>query len=137
MCFGGGCWLPEGGSQAANSHPGRLSTHVQVLLYNGGAYCVVYDLSGLFLGRGRRAPAAKAVKVREDNRLSKKPWLGKCLGGWCSRHLKVYPVDVRLTWPVAKRGRPRRRYIPDILSMPAEDMLANAKWQTVSWRTWG
>src|SRR5215813_13989982 len=51
------------------------------------------------------------------------------------RHLKVYPVDVRLTWPVAKRGRPRRRYIPDILSMPAEDMLANAKWQTVSWRT--
>jgi hypothetical protein len=47
--------------------------------------CVVYDLSGLFLGRGRRAPAAKAVKVREDNnRLSKKPWLGKCLGGWYS-----------------------------------------------------
>ena len=42
---------------------------------------------------------------------------------------------MRLTWPVAKRGRPRRRYIPDILSMPAEDMLANAKWQTVSWRT--
>ena len=51
------------------------------------------------------------------------------------RHLKVYPVDVRLIWPVAKRGRPRRRYIPDILSMPAEDMLADAKWQTVSWRT--
>src|SRR5271168_4123948 len=53
------------------------------------------------------------------------------------RHLKVYPVDVRLLWPVAKRGRPRRRHDPDILSMPAEDMLANAKWQTVSWRTWG
>jgi len=51
------------------------------------------------------------------------------------RHLKVYPVDVHLIWPVAKRGRPRRRYIPDILSMPAEDMLANAKWQRVSWRT--
>jgi hypothetical protein len=47
----------------------------------------------------------------------------------------VYPVDVRLIWPVAKRGRPRRRYIPDILSMPAEDMLADAKWQMVSWRT--
>ena len=51
------------------------------------------------------------------------------------RHLKVYPVGVRLIWPVAKRGRPRRRHIPDILSMPAEDMLADAKWQTVSWRT--
>ena len=36
---------------------------------------------------------------------------------------------------LAARGRPRRRHVPDILSMPAEDMLANAKWQTVSWRT--
>ena len=51
------------------------------------------------------------------------------------RHLKVYPVDVRLLWPVARRGRPRRRHVPDIPSMPAEDMLAGAKWQTVSWRT--
>jgi hypothetical protein len=39
------------------------------------------------------------------------------------RHLKVYPVDVRMIWPVAKRGRPRQRHVPDILSVPAEDML--------------
>ena len=51
------------------------------------------------------------------------------------RHLKVYPVGVQLIWPVAARGRPRQRHVPDILSMPAEDILANAKWQTVSWRT--
>jgi SRSO17 transposase len=51
------------------------------------------------------------------------------------RHLKVYPVGVQLIWPVARRGRPRRRHVPDILSIPAEDMLADAKWQTVSWRT--
>jgi SRSO17 transposase len=51
------------------------------------------------------------------------------------RHLKVYPVDVRLIWPVTRRGRPRRRHVPDILSMPAEDMLGGAKWQVVSWRT--
>jgi len=50
------------------------------------------------------------------------------------RHLKVYPVGVKLIWPVAQRGRPRKRYIPDILSRPAEDILADAKWQTVSWR---
>jgi SRSO17 transposase len=50
-------------------------------------------------------------------------------------HLKVYPVGVQLIWPVAKRGRPRRRHVPDILSIPAADMLADAKWQTVSWRT--
>jgi SRSO17 transposase len=50
-------------------------------------------------------------------------------------HLKAYPVGVRLIWPVAARGRPRRRHVPDILSIPAEDMLADAKWQSVSWRT--
>ena len=51
------------------------------------------------------------------------------------RHLKVYPVDVRLIWPVVKRGRQRRRHVPDVLSMPAEDPLSDAKWQPVSWRT--
>src|ERR1700758_2697789 len=52
------------------------------------------------------------------------------------RHLKVYPVDVQLIWPVTKvRGRPRKRHVPDILSIAAEDMLAGAKWRTVSWRS--
>jgi SRSO17 transposase len=51
------------------------------------------------------------------------------------RHLKVYPVDVQLIWPAAARGRPRQRHVPDILSNAAEDMLADAKWRTVSWRT--
>src|SRR6516225_4109651 len=32
-------------------------------------------------------------------------------------------------------GRPRQRHVPDILSIPAEDMLADAKWRTISWRT--
>src|SRR5262249_60236136 len=51
------------------------------------------------------------------------------------RHLKGYPADVRMIWPVAKRGRPRHRHVPDVLSILAEDMLANAKWRTISWRT--
>src|SRR5436305_13396519 len=52
------------------------------------------------------------------------------------RHLKVYPVGVRLIWPVTKvRGRPRKRHVPDALSIAAEDMLANAKWKNVSWRS--
>jgi SRSO17 transposase len=51
------------------------------------------------------------------------------------RHLKVYPADVQMMFPVAKRGRPRQRPIPDVLSMPAEDMLARAQWHTISWRT--
>jgi len=51
------------------------------------------------------------------------------------RHLKVYPVGVQLIFPMAKRGRPRQRSIPDVLSVAAEDMLADAKWQTITWRT--
>jgi len=51
------------------------------------------------------------------------------------RHLKVYPADVRMIWPVAKRGRPRQRHVPDTLSIPAEGMLANATWRIISWRT--
>jgi SRSO17 transposase len=51
------------------------------------------------------------------------------------RHLKAYAADVRMIWPVAKRGRPRQRHVPDIPSIPAEDMLAKAKWLSISWRT--
>ena len=47
---------------------------------------------------------------------------------------KVYPAGVKLIFPIAGRGRPRQRHIPDPLSMPAENMLADAKWKNVSWR---
>lgn len=50
------------------------------------------------------------------------------------RHQKVYPSDVALIFPVAGRGRPRQRHVPDQLSVAAETMLAKADWQTVSWR---
>jgi SRSO17 transposase len=36
--------------------------------------------------------------------------------------------------PVTPRGRPRQR-IPATLSVAAEDVLATAKWQNISWRT--
>src|SRR5438105_5663433 len=51
------------------------------------------------------------------------------------RHLKVYPADVQVIWPVANRGRARQRHGPDLGSIPAHGLLANAKWQTISWRT--
>jgi SRSO17 transposase len=47
---------------------------------------------------------------------------------------KVYPSNVRLVFPIAGRGRPRKRHIPDQLSERAEDVLATAKWRRVSWR---
>src|SRR5262249_24769975 len=52
------------------------------------------------------------------------------------RHLMADGVDFKLIWPSTKvRGRSRKRHVPDILSMPAEDMLTDAKWRTVSWRS--
>ncbi|WP_439923272.1 IS701 family transposase [Nitrobacter sp. JJSN] len=47
---------------------------------------------------------------------------------------KVYPAAVKLIFPIAGRGRPRQRHIPDLLSMPAENMLADTRWKNVSWR---
>ena len=47
---------------------------------------------------------------------------------------KVYPADVALVFPVAGRGRPRKRHIPDKKSIAAETMLAEASWRTLRWR---
>jgi SRSO17 transposase len=51
------------------------------------------------------------------------------------RHLKVYPADVQMILPVAKRGRSRRKPVPNIPSIAAEQMLSAAKWHNISWRT--
>ncbi len=50
-------------------------------------------------------------------------------------HQKVYPHEVELVFPVAGRGQPRKRHVPNVLSVKAEDMLAQAKWRALSWRT--
>jgi len=50
------------------------------------------------------------------------------------KHQKVYPREVELVFPVASRGRPRKRHIPNILSMSAEGMLSQVKWRALSWR---
>jgi SRSO17 transposase len=50
------------------------------------------------------------------------------------RHQKVYPRDVELVFPVAGRGRPRKRHVPNVRSASAEDMLIQAKWRTLAWR---
>jgi SRSO17 transposase len=50
------------------------------------------------------------------------------------KHQKVYPANVSLIFPVAGRGRPRKNQIPDMLSVPAENILSTAPWKKVSWR---
>src|ERR1044071_1332392 len=81
--------------------------------------CVLADA-----GYGLSAPFRQALTARK---------LAWAVG--IPRHLKVYPADVQMIWPVAGRGRPRKRHVPDILSMAGEDMLADATWQNISWRT--
>jgi SRSO17 transposase len=106
--------------RTARTKPEIALAEIDRLIATGVRFaCVLADA-----GYGLSAPFRHGLTVRN---------LAWAVG--IPRHLKVYPVDVRLLWPVARRGRPRRRHVPDILSMPAEDMLAGAKWQTVSWRT--
>src|SRR5438094_1458894 len=78
--------------------------------------CVLADA-----GYGLSAPFRQGLAAR------KLTW-----AGGIPRHLKVYPASVRMIWPVAGRGRPRKRHVPDILSMAAEEMLADATWQNIS-----
>lgn len=39
---------------------------------------------------------------------------------------KVYPVEVAMIFPVAGRGRPRKRHVPDVTSTSAKAMLEDA-----------
>ena len=50
------------------------------------------------------------------------------------RTQKVYARDVTLTWPVAPRGRPRQRPVPDMRPVAAHEMLAAQTWRTITWR---
>lgn len=59
---------------------------------------------------------------------------GLCWAVGIPRHQKVYPADVQLIFPVAGRGRPRVRHVPDVKSRTAHAMLEDAKWRQVSWR---
>src|SRR5438094_531227 len=79
--------------------------------------CVLADA-----GYGLSAPFRQGLAAR------KLTW-----AGGIPRHLKVYPASVRMIWPVAGRGRPRKRHVPDILSMAAGDIPGNAKWPAIRW----
>jgi SRSO17 transposase len=74
-------------------------------------------------GYGMSAPFRQALSAR-----------GLAWAVGVPRHQKVYPRDVELVFPVAGRGRPRKRHVPNVLSISAEEMLAKAKWRTLSWR---
>ena len=51
-----------------------------------------------------------------------------------SRRQNVYRADIGLIFPEAKVGRRRKYHVPDGVAASAEMMLADAKWQKISWR---
>src|SRR5215475_7951530 len=106
--------------QSARTKPQIALAEVDRLLESGARFgCVLADA-----GYGQSAPFRQELTRRN---------LVWAVG--IPRHLKVYPVGVQLIFPIARRGRQRQRSIPDVLSVAAEDMLAGAKWQTITWRT--
>ena len=105
--------------RAARTKPKIALAEIDRVIASGVRFgCVLADA-----GYGLSAPFRQGLTTR-----------GLVWAVGIPRHQKVYPVEVKLIWPVAGRGRPRKRHIPDVLSTAAEDMLANAKWQNVSWR---
>ena len=106
--------------RTARTKPELALAEIDRVIAAGARFgCVLADA-----GYGMSAPFRQGLTARK---------LAWAVG--IPRHLKVYPLNVQLIWPIAARGRPRRRHIPNILSIAAEDMLANAKWQNISWRT--
>lgn len=106
--------------RTARTKPQIALAEIDRLIADGVRFgCVLADA-----GYGQSAPFRQELTRRK---------LAWAVG--IPRHLKVYPVGVQLIFPTARRGRPRQRSIPDVLSVAAEDMLAGAKWQTITWRT--
>jgi SRSO17 transposase len=106
--------------RAARTKPEIALAEIDRMIVAGVRFgCVLADA-----GYGLSAPFRQGLTAR-----------GLAWAVGIPRHLKVYPVGVQLIWPIAKRGRPRVHSIPDILSLPAEDRLADAKWQNITWRS--
>lgn len=80
--------------------------------------CVLADA-----GYGSSAPFRQALSER-----------GLTWAVGISRRNKVYPLNVTMVFPIAERGRPRQRHVPDQPSVAAETVLADLTGRAVTWR---
>lgn len=80
--------------------------------------CVLADA-----GYGSSGPFRQALSAR-----------GLAWAVGLSRRQNVYPADVGLVFPEARRGRRRKYHHPDRVAVSAEQMLEDEKWRKVSWR---
>ena len=105
--------------QAARAKPEIALAELDRLIGSGVRFGAVLADAGY----GMSAPFRQALSAR-----------GLAWAVGVPRHQKVYLPGVELVFPVAGRGRPRKRHVPNVLSVAAEEMLANEKWRVAAWR---
>lgn len=105
--------------QTALTKPEIAIEEIDRIIASGARFgCVLADS-----GYGSSGPFRQALSVR-----------GLKWAVGLSRRQNVYPAGVALLFPVAKAGRRRKYHIPDKPPVAAAAMLADEKWQKVSWR---
>jgi SRSO17 transposase len=105
--------------RAARTKPEIALAEIDRIIASGVRFgCVLADS-----GYGSSGPFRQALSER-----------GLLWAVGLSRRQNVYPADIALIFPTAKTGKPRKYHIPDQPPVSAEALLADGKWQRVSWR---
>jgi SRSO17 transposase len=105
--------------QVALTKPEIAIEEIDRVITSGARFgCVLADA-----GYGSSGPFRQALSER-----------GLLWAVGISRRQNVYRVDIGLIFPEATTGRRRKYHVPDDVATSAEMMLADAKWQKISWR---
>ena len=105
--------------QVALTKPEIAIEEIDRVIASGARFgCVLADA-----GYGSSGPFRQALSER-----------GLLWAVGVSRRQNVYRADVGMVFPKAVTGRPRKYHVPDGVAASAEMMLADAKWQKISWR---
>ena len=105
--------------QVALSKPEIAIEEIDRVIASGARFgCVLADA-----GYGSSGPFRQALSER-----------GLLWAVGMSRRQNVYRADIGLIFPEAATGRRRKYHVPDDVAVSAELMLADVKWQKISWR---
>lgn len=105
--------------QTALTKPEIAIEEIDRVIVSGARFgCVLADA-----GYGSSGPFRRALSER-----------GLLWAVGISRRQNVYRADIGLIFPEAATGRQRKYHVPDDAAVSAEMMLADAKWQKISWR---
>src|ERR1700686_230506 len=105
--------------RAARTKPEIALAEIDRVIASGARFgCVLADS-----GYGSSGPFRQALSERA---------LPGAVG--LARGQEVKRADISLIFPIAKTGKPPKYHIPDQPPVSAEALLAEGKWQRVSWR---